>query len=114
MWVSKGALTLYFVKDLKQRLIPAIIGIAVAITLLQWSWGFALLIVVAMVGCGREAYNLNAALVPDKGHKTGLAIIHFGMFAWALFHLSVKVWPEYITNTGLQQIYSITCVIYLI
>lgn len=83
-------------KDLGQRLIPALIAAATTLALVQWQWGFAIVVIICMTGAFYEMYKLGRSIDPEY-ERTYKWLLSGGWF-YALYTVLHFCFPLFVPN----------------
>jgi CDP-diglyceride synthetase len=98
--------------DLKKRLIPALMAATVALILIQWDWGYGLIVIAASIGLSYEMWKICNIIQPK--YKSGHTVIHSLMTVYIIYYVLFHVFPSIFTNTALSQVPSKGFVIYVL
>ena len=91
-------------KDLRKRLIPALLALAISIPLLLFRWGFAVLIAIVALGITREIIILQKSHTQSPVIKNGLMVVNAGMLLWTLYYLAYHTFDPLFSNQSFHNI----------
>ncbi|MDX1685288.1 MAG: phosphatidate cytidylyltransferase [Saprospiraceae bacterium] len=89
-------------KDLRLRLIPALIAGTIALYALQWPIGMVSIIVFAAMGCALEMYRLSSKIQPR--YRQGFLFINCLMLLYTFYYVLHHAFPELLPNHALSEI----------
>ena len=98
------------VKDLRKRLIPALVAAALAMWLITMPAGFALIMVIATVGCAYEMQKISSAI--DIRYNQAYRWTAILLSAYTIYNILYHCFPEFVVNRALSEVPRSAFIIY--